>query len=289
MAVRAPSVFRVLYEGPGGIIITGVALVSLLVSAVALDRLGFAITLILLLLIVIAELWRAALRHESELGDLRLQARGSGAALDRAQRAEDKVKQLTVKVDELTAQANIPKSSYEGLLAAITVHLSVLATVEKHRSLRDRAPDARLTRARLEDDGTIRLTANCAQDPTIFIGESVAIVLADGKGHQVSGLAEPDEARQFDVFVTYDADSLPVALAEEIQRLGEVIPTGYSLRLAGLVDAFESISDEGVLALKQALEETRLKVHEALGGVRTRSAETNEALDSGVEEMPQID
>ena len=286
--MKVPSVFRVLYEGPGGIIVTGVALLALLVSAVALDLTGFGATLILLLLIIIAELWRATTRHESELEDLRLQARGSSAALDRAQSAEATIKQLKVKVDELTAQIDIPKSSYEGLLAAISVHLSVLATVESHRSLKTRAPDAPLTHAHLEDDGTIRLTANCAQDPGVFVGESVVIVLADGKGHQVSGLAEPDETKQFDVFVTYSADSLPAELAEEIQRLGDVIPTGYAMRLAGLVDTFESISDEGVHGLKQALEETHVKIHAALTGMPV-STEADEVVDSGAEEMPQID
>lgn len=285
--MRVPAVLRALYQGPGGIVVTGVGALALLVSAIALGFAGFGITLFLLLLISFGELWRACLSQEKKLDEASSEVADARVAAEKARRVASENEALKSEVRELAAKTASPDTSYEALLSAINVHLSVLSTVERHRAVRAEAPDARVTGARMAEDGTVALTADCSGGPQPFLEESVVLVQR-GRAQQASGISVPEQSSEFEIFVSFEPSSLPESLVEEIQQYGTVVPNGYAVRLAGLVDSFESMSDEDIDGLIKALKDARVKIHAALD-MESRDPEGQAGVDSDAEEAVEID
>src|SRR3954451_4561793 len=114
--------------------VAGVTLVELVLSGVGRGLVGLGITVFLLLLIAFIELWREVVRYEAQVSTLDAAAQAGTAAATQVKNLERQASELKAKNRELLRQASSPSSSHEGLLAAISVHLSVLGLVEKHRA-----------------------------------------------------------------------------------------------------------------------------------------------------------
>ena len=240
--------------------VVGVTVIALVLSAVALGLTGLAVAIFLIVLVAFGELWREVVRYEASLATVETAARAGTAAVNQVKDLERQVSNLKSQNRELLHQASSPSSSYEGLLAAITVHLSVLALVEKHRAVRKDAPDAPITQAEISDGGKVKVTANCPGSPEILVGKSIVIVDSQSQ-EQVSAIATVEGSSGSDVFAHFEERGLPNELVENVRQLERVIPDGYSLRLAGLIKDFDGISDETLHALSPALETARAAIH----------------------------
>ena len=261
--MKVPLAFRSLYDGRGGILVVGVTVIALVLSAVALGILGLAVGAFLFLLVAFVELWREVLRNEATIAASEAGARTGAAAASEIKDLEQQVSDLEAKNRVLLQQVSSPSSSYEGLLATITVHLSVLALVEKHRAMRKDAPDAPVTQAEIGKEDTVKITANCPGPPEMLVGESI-VVIDSQSGEQVSAISVAEGANGSDVFTHFETNGLPNDLAQSVRQLKQVIPDGYSIRLAGLTKEFEGISDESLHALTPALETARASIHDVL-------------------------
>lgn len=261
--MKVPLAFRSLYDGRGGIMVAGVTIVALVLSAVALGLLGLGVTVFLILLIAFIELWREVVRYEAQLSTLDAAAQAGTAAATQVKDLERQASELKAKNRELLRQASSPSSSHEGLLAAISVHLSVLGLVEKHRAMREDAPDAPLTQAEMANGGNIKVIANCPGPPEVLVGESV-VIIESRSGDPASAISTVEGSNGSDVYAHFDERGLPTDLVENLRRLDRVIPDGYSLRLAGLIKDFDGISDEALRSLVAALEEARGAIHVVL-------------------------
>jgi hypothetical protein len=258
--LKVPLAFRSLYGRRGGIVVAGVTLIALALSAIALGVIGLAATFFLILLIAFAELWREVTRYEEQVPKLESNVTAGSIAVDQAHDLESRVRELQEKNAELVRQANSPSSSYEGLLATITAHLQLLSLVEKHRAMRDDAPDAPVTQAESLEGDEVRITANCAGSPETLLGESIVIIDTQ-TGFQVSGVTSVIDANNFEIFAQFNEDSLPSKLTGNLRQLDKVIPDGYALRLAGLISEFEAISDDALRDLAAALDAARKRIH----------------------------
>jgi hypothetical protein len=261
--MKVPAVFRALYEGPGGILVSGMGVLALVLSAVALGPIGCMVTVVIILVLGFVELWRATVLTEQELAKSKNESLEGRQDSEKARHLEREVERLNSELHNLAAKAASPEASYEALLSAINVHLSVLSTVEKHRAVRDSAPDPRVTSAQMSEGGEVQVTADCSCDPNIFAGESVVLVPA-GTSEQVSEIAAPNEISEYEISVPFQSENIPPPLLQELQQQGSIVPNGYSIRLAGLVETFEYIADDDLAALIAALKEARVKIHAAI-------------------------
>jgi hypothetical protein len=261
--LKVPLAFKSLYDGRGGILVAGVTIIALVLSAVALGLTGLGVAVFFLVLVAFIELWREVIRYEASVATLETTAQAGNAAVNQVKDLERQISDLKVKNRELLRQASSPSSSHEGLLAAITVHLSVLGLVEKHRAMREDVPDAPITQAEISVGGNVKLTANCPGSPEMLVGESIVIIDSRSR-EQISAISTVDGSNGSDVFVHFEERGLPTELVENVRQLDRLIPDGYSLRLAGLIKDFDGISDESLHALVAALEEARGSIHVVL-------------------------
>jgi len=262
--MRIPSPLSAVYRGSGGILTTGMTVAALVIAGITLGPIGIAGVVGVILLLAFGELWRRVNTLESEAGELEAAAEAGKAASQSLSDKADDIAALESENLELRQRTAGTVSSSEGLLAAIGVHLSVLSVVEKHRALREAAPDAPVTRARMDDEIEVAITANCGGNPELFVDESVVVISTDDDT-EVSGVGTPYASAESEVFVDFDLDELLGPLAESVARDRDVVPTGYVLRLAGLSSNFESISDQELSEWKEALEQARMATHHAIG------------------------
>lgn len=237
-------------NGPGSILIAGVALISAIVAGVALGLVGAVVVVVAIFLLLVAEVYREAgslKDRNDELSDELASAQGESSVIPALRAERDQLKAALMALEEENQR---PRFRPEEILEVIGIHIQIIDVVQKHRHMASQVADMPVTRAELAEDG-ILLTGTCMSGADILSGESLTVVDKTGTvwGDSAETIGTGTQIRS-----NFQSEDLPSDLVAEVAERNSLNPSGYVLRLSGLhMSHYVSLKDEELRQMRGAL------------------------------------
>lgn len=247
-----PEAIRQHLSAPGGLWLTGMTILSLVLAGIALHLLGVVGVVVAIFVLVFVEVWREAASLSKKLAkaetDFELASRDAQVVPG----LRGQVEELQGSVLSLEEEKREPRAGLEETLEVLTIHLRRLSFVLKHRAMDSQVSAVPIVRAEINEDGAATLAGVAEDGIDLIRGEPLVAVKRNGESGL--GLSESAQIDGPQVEARFDLAALPDDLADEIDRRGSLNPQGYTLRLAGLyMDEYKALDDAELNEMQASL------------------------------------
>lgn len=253
------------FLGPGKILSTLVAVVAAVFAVAVLGGIGVAILLGVIGIGLIVELWLEDGRKTKLLdaaGDKETELRDRVEELDKAVGDRDErllelaavraeLEDAHSEIEELRERLSSPVVGFEQLLQVLSLHLTFIDLVQKHRVLaHDGMTDWPIVRVSLMENDAVLIEAYAGDHAERLADEWVTVQM----GEEPLETVRITNAARRDIFAVTAVDELPLEISDELTRTSSATPEGMRLRLAGLdMDPFAGLSDADLEELRDSL------------------------------------
>lgn len=282
-----PEAIRQQVGHPGGVLIVGSSILSVVLAGISLGWLGVGAVILVLFLLVVVEVWREAATATKKLTNVEAELGSARREASELPGLRAQIHELQGVVAALEEERRRPRVGFEQVLEVLVFHLARMDLALKHRAMSSKVPAMPITRAAITADGAAELSA-VAEGIDLTREESLVAV----KGDDDFGLGV-SEQMQIDgshIRARFGMDALPPDLSDAIERQGSFNPEGYTLRLAGLCIAeYDTLSDDEIAETRASLKDATTALARTLVGGASPGFENPENLKAATENRARTD
>jgi hypothetical protein len=257
--MHVPAPIAELVSGPGRLISAGFAFLAAIFGILAEGYVGISVFVIIVLILVVAELWRESGSLTGERDGARSAEQTTRSLLEREQ---EKTQAMTAVIEheealerqvewlreELTAQSTNPSR----LLRILIGHAELIRLAVSHRELSMGRRTCRWPILGITIDRGQVAAISCYADGSEYAdGEPVALVATASGEIQTTAQATVSGDQ---LLIVVPLNELPAEILDELETNDDVHPDGYMLELAGLaIKTYDGVSDERLRELERAV------------------------------------